>query len=190
MIPYLLLATLERKKLGIQESHSPEITDTFIDNGSMPLSLSDESLIHLQRFVILLYDRTSECSRVDQCIEQLFSKGRQIDRIPPTEAALKEHIKRTVYQVGVLLGSNLCCTSAVTEPWRMGMGKTPRRLLGCFLDATSQSSKGVQRANRKLVGHHANVCLFYVSAHSFESAGEPVIDICPYIWIPVKPILT
>ena len=71
----------------------PEITDTFIDLGSMPLSLSDENMNHLQRFVLLLYVRTSECTRVDLCRKLLFAKGRQIDRIPPTEAALKEHIK-------------------------------------------------------------------------------------------------
>ena len=70
----------------------PETTDTFIDPGSMPLLLSDENMNHLQRFLILLYDRTSECTRVELCRQQLFAKRIQIDRIPPTEAALKQHI--------------------------------------------------------------------------------------------------
>ena len=52
----------------------PEVTDTFIDLGSMPLSLSDENMNHLQRFVLLLYDRTSECTRVDLCRKLLLPK--------------------------------------------------------------------------------------------------------------------
>ena len=70
-----------------------EVTKTFSDPGNMPLSLSDETVKHLQRFVILLYDRTSQSKKVDHCRKLLFANGRQIDRTPPTKAVLKEHVK-------------------------------------------------------------------------------------------------
>ena len=76
------------------------VTNTFIDLGNMPLSLSDETMKHLQRFMILLYDRKSQSTQVDHSGKLLFANGRQIDRIPPTEAALKEHVNRAVYQAG------------------------------------------------------------------------------------------
>ena len=37
----------------------------------------------------------------------------------------KEQVKLAVYQAGYCWGSNPCCTSTVTEPLRMGMGKRP-----------------------------------------------------------------
>ena len=65
---------------------------------TMPLSLSDENMNKLQRFVILLYERTSHCTQVDQCRKLLFAKERQLNHIPPTEAVLREHVKRAAYQ--------------------------------------------------------------------------------------------
>ena len=64
----------------------------------MPLSLSNETMKHLQRLMILLYDRKSESTQVDHSRKLLFAKGRQIDRIPPTEAALKEHVTQSIVQ--------------------------------------------------------------------------------------------
>jgi len=63
-------------------------------------SVSEEQISQLERFVILLYDKTSECTYVNEARKVLFTKGRQIDRIPPTKAALKEHVKRATYQAG------------------------------------------------------------------------------------------
>ena len=91
----------------------------------MPLSLSDENMNHLQRFVLLLYDRTSECTRVDLCRKLLFAKGRQIDRIPPTAAALKEHIKRAVYQAGYCCSQSLAVHQHLQSPGEWGWVTRP-----------------------------------------------------------------
>ena len=49
--------------------------------------------------MVLMYDRTSEATEVNDARRQLFTqKYRTLENIPPTQAALKQHIKRTCYQ--------------------------------------------------------------------------------------------
>ena len=86
------------------------------DLGNMQLSLSDETMKHLQRFVILLYNRTSQSTQVDRSRKVLFATGRQIDCIPPTEATLKDHVKRAVYQAGYCWGQTLVANQELPSP--------------------------------------------------------------------------
>ena len=61
--------------------------------------ISDACMIQLERFVVLLYDRTSECLEVNETRKQLFiQKSRTLEAIPPTKAALEQHIKCSSYQ--------------------------------------------------------------------------------------------
>ena len=49
----------------------------------------------------MLYDRTTTHTSVNQARKELFAqKGRAIDLIPPTQAALIQHVKRATYQAG------------------------------------------------------------------------------------------
>ena len=49
--------------------------------------------------MVLMYDRSSESTEVDDVTRQLFTqKSRILESVPPTQAALKQHIKRTCYQ--------------------------------------------------------------------------------------------
>ena len=53
----------------------------------------------LERFTILLYDRTSTSTCINETRQLLFTrKGRQMQGLPPTKAALEQHIKRAVLQ--------------------------------------------------------------------------------------------
>lgn len=62
-------------------------------------TISDEDLEVIQRFVILLYDRTSACVDVNQSRRELFTKkNRTVENIPPTLDALRLHIKRASLQ--------------------------------------------------------------------------------------------
>ena len=64
-----------------------------------PINVSEECISHLERFVVLLYDRTSTKVRVNDARKQLFAqKGRVFDAIPPTKASLLAHTKRAAYQ--------------------------------------------------------------------------------------------
>ena len=61
--------------------------------------MSDACTIQLERFVVLMYDRTSKCLEVNEARKQLFmQKSRTLETIPPTKAALEQHIKRASYQ--------------------------------------------------------------------------------------------
>ena len=61
--------------------------------------MSDASMVQLERFVVLMYDRTSECLEVNEARKQQFiQKSRTLEAIPPTKAALEQHIKRASYQ--------------------------------------------------------------------------------------------
>ena len=56
-----------------------------------------------ERFVVLMYDRSSGSSGVDEARLALCARRhRSYDTIPSTHAALKEHEKRAAYQAGII----------------------------------------------------------------------------------------
>ena len=58
----------------------------------------------LERFVVVMYCRTSG----DMNVNTLFSQmPRKFDNIPPPQAALDQHIKRSSYQSGHVWGQSL-----------------------------------------------------------------------------------
>ena len=62
----------------------------------------------LERFVVLMYDRTSESHKVNHARQVLFSRGnRQLENIPLTLAALEQHILRATYLCRFIWGQCL-----------------------------------------------------------------------------------
>ena len=86
----------------------PEADAVFAKLSDRP-SLTDieEAMPVLERFVVLLYHRTSNCTEVNSCRRELFCKGRAIDNIPPTQGALLQHVKRAAYIGGYVWSSSL-----------------------------------------------------------------------------------
>ena len=77
----------------------PEVTEAFVELVSVPNELTEQSMLLIERFVVLMYDRTSETMEVNEARKQLFTqKSRTLENIPPTKAALEQHIKRACYQ--------------------------------------------------------------------------------------------
>lgn len=77
-----------------------EVTPAFCALASAPSTI-EEWVAPLERFVILLYDRTSSQTCINQARKHLFcQKARGIYCLPPTRAALVQHIKRATYQAG------------------------------------------------------------------------------------------
>lgn len=71
----------------------------------------------LERYVVILFDRTCELESVDKARKLLFTqKGRQIDHIPPTSAALLQHSKRAVFQAGYIWGQSLIPEQEIPPP--------------------------------------------------------------------------
>ena len=78
----------------------PEVSDPFLEMTNIfGGEISDACMILLKRFVVLMCDRTSECLEVNEARKQLFiKKSRTLETIPPTKAALEQHIKPASYQ--------------------------------------------------------------------------------------------
>ena len=114
----------------------PDVTEAFLALTNNPSEANPHLMNRLQRFVVLLYDRTSTKATVNEARKQLFiQKGRQFDNIPPTEAALAEHVKRTAYQAGYIWGQTLTPSPELPKAlktgdglWKMGSGGHSGRL--------------------------------------------------------------
>jgi len=57
----------------------------------------------LERFTVLLYDKTSQLSFVDDARRELFFHKDKImiKALPPRQGALLQHLKRAVYQASI-----------------------------------------------------------------------------------------
>ena len=77
-----------------------DVTKAFCALAATPDAI-DDWMEPLERFVVLLYDRISSQESVNQARKQLFTqKDKTIDGLPPTQAALIQHMKRAAYQAG------------------------------------------------------------------------------------------
>ena len=73
------------------------VTDTFVHLASHAFEHLSVECLHFQRIdrlTVIIYDRTSPLSSVNQAREELFCReSRSIDRIPPTQDALLQHTR-------------------------------------------------------------------------------------------------
>ena len=102
----------------------PELTHALLRLSSAPNDIPQEVMATIERFIILLYDRTSTCTEIDTAKRKLFSKRHNVQSIPPTKAALEEHVKRAVYQGGHVWGQVLVSTPELLSPCKWGWSKT------------------------------------------------------------------
>ena len=110
----------KKTALGTWNSFA-QITPIFIALSSSPTAIHDDWMQALERYVVLLYNRTSSCLTVDEAWKQLFTrKSRRLDSIPPTRDALLQHVKRTAYQAGHIWGQALIASPLVPSPRHWG----------------------------------------------------------------------
>ena len=75
----------------------------------------------IERFVVLLYDRTSNLTKVNEVRQDLFSKkSRTLEKIPFTQEALLQHTKRSVYQGGHIWAQTLVTQPVLPSPSEWG----------------------------------------------------------------------
>ena len=99
----------------------PEVTNAFLTLASAPSEISEDTLATLERYIVLLYDRTCTCSEVNLARKKLFAKkARSIEAIPPTQAALEQHVKRATYQGGYCWGQSLVPRCTLPSPCDWG----------------------------------------------------------------------
>ena len=65
-----------------------EVSDVFAKLSQYPLTVDDEDLQILEKFVVIMYDRSSTAEGVDDARLDMFArKHRPYEAIPPTRAA-------------------------------------------------------------------------------------------------------
>ena len=100
-----------------------EVTPAFCALAATPETV-EHWLGPLERFVVLLYDRTSSQECVNGASKQLFTqKGRAIDGLPPTQAALLQHTKRAAYQDGHCWAQTTIATPELSSPSEWGWNR-------------------------------------------------------------------
>ena len=97
----------------------------------------------LERYTVLLYDRTSPCTSVNDARKDLFTcKGRDIDHIPPTGDALPQHAKRAAFLAGHCWGK---CLEVSSFSKRMGLGERAYSRMGTIMDNHPSSIRELSR---------------------------------------------
>ena len=86
---------------------TPELTDTLLALTDDPHLITQDP-IHMQRierFVVIMYSRGTSAASVNKARHSLFTTGkRTLENIPPTQAALLQHVKRTLLQASFYWG--------------------------------------------------------------------------------------
>ena len=95
---------------------------------SMPEDIDDNSMAVIERFVFLLYDRTSSVTGVNNARQEFFSKkSRNLDSILPSQAALVQHTRRAVLQAGFIWSQSHLKHQVVPCPSAWGCKEMGRR---------------------------------------------------------------
>ena len=95
-----------------------EVTEAFKRLMNVPsIDTLQDVMPVSERFVVLMYDQSSICRKVNDACKELFAhKERSIESIPPTADALFQHSKRSVYQSGYCWGQCLVCVPELSSP--------------------------------------------------------------------------
>ena len=68
----------------------------------LTLEVESENFKKIERFTIILYDKTSHLTSVNECRNDLFCHmNRSMANFPPTLNFLLQHARRAVYQAGI-----------------------------------------------------------------------------------------
>ena len=69
-----------------------EVSDVFTQLSKYPLTLDDEALEAFEKFVVIMYDRSSSATEVNEARLELYAhKQRSFDSILPTQAGLLQY---------------------------------------------------------------------------------------------------
>ncbi len=86
-----------------------------------PLALTSADIEVFERYVVSLYSSTCPLMEVNHARKQIFAQSsRSFEYLPPTKAALLEHIKRATYQAGYVWGQCLMAEQVLPSPGSWG----------------------------------------------------------------------
>ena len=118
---------------------NPEFRNVFLKIVTSPEIISD-IFLEVERFVSLMYDLYC---RVNGTRKHLFTKrGRMLETIPPTQAALKEHTKRAILQA-LNLERGWHPSTRCSQSRGVGIGEDGQHLQAC-VDNPTKGIKNLQ----------------------------------------------
>ena len=83
----------------------PDVTKAFLNIARYPhnpVTMESPDFMLLERYTVVLYDRTSSLKSINEARRELFcQKSKTMETIPPTQDALLQHCKRVAYQAGI-----------------------------------------------------------------------------------------
>ena len=94
----------------------PHLATVFSWLVHAPSQVSPNDLNEIERCDVLLCQRTSALSHVNEARKRLFAQNRKMENIPPTLHALEQHGEGTVYQAGHIWGQSLIGEPEVPLP--------------------------------------------------------------------------
>ena len=159
----------------------PEITGTFVKMSTCPLSIYKEDEQRIEQFIVLLYDRSSTSFDVDMTRKKLFSQRNSLfDKIPPTSAALKYHIRRAAFQASIIWGQALEQVPDQHCPEQWGWKKNTDGVLEIYwtdLSAISESCAKLCKCGCK------KQCTVLESALASNHLYHAHLDVLVHAWI-------
>ena len=78
----------------------PKVTETMINLIENPHELAEDSLHmqHIEELTVMMYTKNCSSVTVNEARRLMFTHGlRSLENIPPTKAALYQHVKRTIF---------------------------------------------------------------------------------------------
>ena len=106
-----------KKSAWLAWSSCPSVTDAFIDLSLQPTCVNSDTLEKIERFIVIMYSRTCSASGVNGARKELFAQGsRTMENIPPTKAALLQHVRRAAYQAGYVWSQALVPVPVLPSP--------------------------------------------------------------------------
>ena len=100
------------------------VTEAFVELMATPTSIQDRNFALIERFVMLMFDRTSGLHEVNEARQEMFCQhSRRLEGIPPTRAALEQHVKRACYQAGHVWSQSLVAQPVLPSPSEWGWEK-------------------------------------------------------------------
>ena len=90
-----------KKSAWLAWSSFQSVTYAFLDLSLQPVDVSSGTLYKIDRFIVVMYSRKCSASGVNESRKELFAQcSRTMENIPPTKAALLQHVRRAAYQLG------------------------------------------------------------------------------------------
>ena len=98
-------------------STRPELTTMLCHLMDKPVSPSSDDIAVIESFVISLYSVSCTLTDVNQTRQQIIAQSfRTLEYLPPTKAALLEHVKRRTHQEGYVWGQSIIAKQVLSSP--------------------------------------------------------------------------